>query len=185
MAAATHPPPSPAATIPEPPATNPPDGRRLGKGPASLSLDAIPFYPSSTPGRSKAMRWSSESDLSDDDSDVELVHILQGSAGPSGAPRAAMEAGSTSQPHCPVEPPPARATTPDKIQIQGAPKRKRGKRKRESRRQARLERQQEGSAPPDPRVLGERKQQETRAPPNPRAHGGRTSVHERLGGTSN
>ncbi|CAD6209684.1 unnamed protein product [Miscanthus lutarioriparius] len=76
--AATAPPDSPNPTSPSPPAAAPASaGTQLpltsstGTGPATLSPNATPFFPTGTPRCSKAMRWSEESDLSDYDNDAD------------------------------------------------------------------------------------------------------------------
>lgn len=80
------------------------------------------------------MRWSSESDLSGDESDGEMdPHQAT-----TGGSRAAMEARNTSQPHCSADPPTMEEIDLPQIQIHGPPKKKRGIRKRRSRRQSRL-----------------------------------------------
>lgn len=81
-------PPSPPEATQAPSATPQP----AQKGP-SLSPNAPPFFPAEISGRSKAKRWSSESDYSDDETIESLNAVLRGSPAPvdSGA-------GSHSQP---------------------------------------------------------------------------------------
>lgn len=83
-----HPPPPPTTSPPSPPAatqaptatetapavTEPDSTSSKGKGPTPpppLSPDAITFFPHGSPGRSKAMRWSEDSDFSDNYSDTD------------------------------------------------------------------------------------------------------------------
>jgi hypothetical protein len=141
---ATNPPPnpSPSAATPAPPATNPTSAALLGKGAAPLSPHAIPFYPSDTPGRTKSMRWSEESDFSDDDFDAEPSPPPAGpysdAVRQSSSARDVLEAGTSSQPHSravhePLEEAAEKGISPRPY------RRKRGKRKRKPRSQRRRE----------------------------------------------
>jgi hypothetical protein len=63
----------PPAAAQAPPATHPSPASLKGKGPATLSPHAPPFYPADHPGRSKAMNWSEDSDFSDDNTEGNRV----------------------------------------------------------------------------------------------------------------
>lgn len=73
-----------AASHPSPPeATQAPPATPFEPPPKSLPLspNAPPFFPAETAGRTKATRWSSESD-SDDESVESLEAVLRGSPAP-------------------------------------------------------------------------------------------------------
>lgn len=82
---------SPSGAAPAPPAAHSP------KQTTSLSPSAQPYFPHSSPGRSKAMRWSEESNLSDSDYEVSPAApsfaevIRQGSLVPEDPPRTVVE----------------------------------------------------------------------------------------------
>lgn len=180
----TSPPPdsqtSPAAATPAPPATH---ATAKGKGPAPLSPDAAPFFPTGTPGRSKAVRWSEDSDF--EDSDVDSVQVwgsAYADAVRRGSPAHVVDSamGTSARPTaCAVEVPPAEAS-PVPGSTATPPRRARRRRRRKRARKTETAPAfQPGGRTPTQHRPSHRSGPEMRPPSDRRRE--RVSVHLRLG----